>query len=138
MPEGVRDRPAEVWEALLAVADFVGGDWPRRARAACRYFVLDTEDDDKLSLGMRLLRDVKSVFADCDRMFSADVVAALTSDPESEWRDLWGKSLDQRRLAKELKRYGIESTKRSGSGPRIAKGMSSRVIRDLPRRGAAT
>jgi hypothetical protein len=109
MPDGVRDRPAEVWEALLAVADAAGGDWPGRARAACRYFVLDTESDERLSLVLRLLRDIEAVFSDRDRMFSVDVVAALTSDPESEWRDLWGKPLDQRRLAKELKRYGIES-----------------------------
>jgi hypothetical protein len=109
MPEGVRDRPAEVWEALLAVADVAGGDWPARAHRACRYFVLDTEPDEKLSLGLRLLRDIKGAFGERDRMFSADVVSALTSDLESEWRDLWGKPLDQRRLAKELKRYGIES-----------------------------
>jgi len=109
MPEGVRDRSAEVWEALLAVADVAGGEWPQRAREACCYFVLDTDSDDKLSLGVRLLRDVKTALGDCDRMFSAEIVAALTSDPESEWADLWGKPLDQRRLAKELKRYGIES-----------------------------
>ena len=42
-------------------------------------------------------------------MFSADIVSALIRDPESEWLDLYGKPLDQRRLAKELKRYGIES-----------------------------
>jgi 5S rRNA maturation endonuclease (ribonuclease M5) len=109
MPEGVRDRAAELWEALFAVADVAGGEWPERAHGACRYFVLDAEPDERLSLGLRLLRDIKDVFGDRDRMFSADVVSALTSDPESEWRDLWGKPLDQRRLAKELKRYGIES-----------------------------
>ncbi|SON62272.1 hypothetical protein MSIMFI_03797 [Mycobacterium simulans] len=108
MPEGVRDRPAEVWEALLAIADAAGTDWPERARAACRHFVLDAEPD-ALSLGMRLLRDVKTTFADQDRMHSAELVTTLTSDPESEWRDLWGKPLDQNRLAKELKRYGVRS-----------------------------
>jgi hypothetical protein len=109
MPKGVRDRPAEVWEALLAIADIAEGDWPERARAACRHFVLDSDQDEKLSLGLRLLRDVQKVVGDGDRMFSADIVAALTADPESEWSDLWGKPLDQRRLAKELKAYGIES-----------------------------
>ncbi|WP_275579470.1 DUF3631 domain-containing protein [Mycobacterium riyadhense] len=54
MPDGVRDRPAEVWEALLAVADVAGGGWPDRARGACRHFVLDTQVDDTLSLGLRL------------------------------------------------------------------------------------
>ncbi|WP_275580745.1 DUF3631 domain-containing protein [Mycobacterium riyadhense] len=55
------------------------------------------------------MRDTKAVFGDDDRMFSADLVDALKADPESEWRDLWGKELDQRRLAKELRRYGVES-----------------------------
>jgi hypothetical protein len=109
MPEGVRDRPAEVWEALLAVADVAGAAWPQRAREACKYFVLDSEADDKLSLGIRLLRDVQKVFGHRDRMWSTDIVSQLISDPESEWADLWGKPLDQNRLAKELKRYGVRS-----------------------------
>ena len=35
MPEGIEDRNADVWEALLAVADAAGGDWPS-ARPMCR------------------------------------------------------------------------------------------------------
>ena len=58
---------------------------------------------------MRLLRDIQAKFGVRDRMHSADVVAELVSDPESEWAHLSGKPLDQRRLAKELKRYGVES-----------------------------
>jgi uncharacterized protein DUF3631 len=34
MPPEVRDRDADVWEPLLAVADVVGGSWPSRARQA--------------------------------------------------------------------------------------------------------
>lgn len=30
MPDGIEDRNADVWEALLAVADAAGGDWPKR------------------------------------------------------------------------------------------------------------
>jgi hypothetical protein len=30
MPPGVTDRPADVWEPLLAVADAAGADWPAR------------------------------------------------------------------------------------------------------------
>lgn len=116
MPDGVRDRAAEVWESLLAVADAAGGDWPARARSACRHFVLDNEVEE-LSFGARLLRDVRTVFGERDRMFSVDIVSALTSDDESEWADLWGKPLDQRRLAKELARYGVRSnTIRIGNG----------------------
>jgi hypothetical protein len=112
MPPGVRDRPAEVWEPLLAIADYAGGHWPKTARDACTHFVLDqNSDDDKMSLGQRLLRDIKEVFAaeDVTAMWSSDIIAKLTADAESEWRDLWGKPLDQRRLAKELNRYGVKS-----------------------------
>jgi Protein of unknown function (DUF3631)/Domain of unknown function (DUF3854) len=108
MPAGVRDRRAEAWEPLLAIADAIGGDWPTRARAACEHFE-HSATDDRLSLGTRLLQAVHTAFDGSDRMFSVDIVRALTADPESEWRDMWGKPIDQRRLAKELKRYGVES-----------------------------
>ena len=110
MPAGVVDRPAEVWEALLAVADAAGGDWPTRARAACSYFVLNA-DPGELSFGVRLLRDVHAVFraAGVDRMPSAAVIEDLVKLDESPWADLWGKPLDQRRLAAELGRYGVKA-----------------------------
>lgn len=108
MPARVVDRPAEVWEALLAVADAAGGDWPDRARSACRYFVLDT-DDDAVSFGVRLLRDVRLVFDGADRMPSADLVAALVKLDEAPYADLYGKPIDQRRVATELGRYGVKA-----------------------------
>ena len=112
MPSGVTDRAAEIWEPLLAIADLAGDKWAVRARAACTFFVVSSaSDDEKLSLGQRLLRDIKILFDTerCTAMWSADIIRNLTSDPESEWRDLWGKTLDQRRLAKELGKYGIRS-----------------------------
>jgi hypothetical protein len=57
---------------------------------------------------VRLLRDIEAKFGVRDRMHSAEIVAELVSDPESEWADLCGKPLDQRRLARQLKRYGVE------------------------------
>ena len=42
LPPGVDDRPADVWEPLIAIADLAGGDWPaarprglHRARQGC-------------------------------------------------------------------------------------------------------
>jgi hypothetical protein len=109
MPEGVRDRRAECWEAMLAVAEAAGGDWPERARQACSHFEFGTDpDDERLSVGVRLLRDIEAKFRTRDRIHSADIVAELIADPDSEWAHLSGKPLDQRRLATELKRYGVE------------------------------
>ena len=39
MPEGIEGRPEQIWEALVAVADAAGGEWPERARAACTELV---------------------------------------------------------------------------------------------------
>lgn len=110
IPDGVWDRRAECWEALLAIADAAGRDWPERAREACCHFEYNVDlDDDQLSVGVRLLRDIRQEFGDRDRMHSADLVGALTSDPASEWAHLSGKTLDQSGLAQELRRYGVET-----------------------------
>jgi hypothetical protein len=112
MPDGVVDRASEVWEPILALADAAGGDWPDRAREACAYFVLSS-DPGELSQGVRLLADIRQVFADegnVDRMPSAVLVERLVHLDEAPWADLYGKPLDQRRLANELKKYGVKAT----------------------------
>lgn len=125
MPDGVNDRPAEVWEPLLAIADAAGGDWPERAREACRYFVLNA-DPGELSLGVRLLADVRRVFAAAavDRMHSADLVDALVHLEESRWADLYGKPLDVTRLAAELRKYGVQSKNVRAAAGAVAKGYA--------------
>lgn len=112
MPKGVEDRPAEVWEALVAIADEAGGKWPELARGACKHFVLSS-DPGELSRGIRLLADVHKLFETNghDAMFSQDVVAGLVADDEAEWGDVYGKPIDQRWLAKALRPYGVESRK---------------------------
>lgn len=106
MPDGVMDRPAEVWEALLAIADAAGGEWPDRARRACEFFVLKSSSEAQ-SFGMRLLADVRRVFGDRRDMATVDVLEALLALEESSWTDLGGKPLDARRLAKALKPYEV-------------------------------
>lgn len=48
----VEDRAADVWEALVMVADAAGGHWPERAREAAIAF---TATDEKASVGVQLL-----------------------------------------------------------------------------------
>lgn len=110
MPTGVADRPADVWEPLLAVADLAGELWPKRAREACLAFVTGARDDTA-SLGVRLLADVRDLFGDRDVMASADLCTHLAGLDEAPWGDMYGKSIDQRRLAKMLGHYGVRSTK---------------------------
>ena len=61
MPPGIEDRDADCWESLIAIADTVKGDWPRRAREAAVALVADAQDAEP-SLGVRLLSDLRSVF----------------------------------------------------------------------------
>ncbi|MBN3928947.1 DUF3631 domain-containing protein [Streptomyces verrucosisporus] len=106
MPEGVTDRPADVWEPLLAVADAIGGTWPQRARAACAELVSAARVDDKGSLGIRLLTDLRDhVFNGIDRLPTVAILDRLHSLEESPWADYYGKPLDARRLARLLREY---------------------------------
>ncbi len=106
MPEGVTDRPADVWEPLLAVADAVGGDWPRRAREACTELVKASQVNDKGSIGIRLLTDLRDhVMVGVDRLPTIAVLDRLNALDDAPWADLDGKALDNRRLSKMLSQY---------------------------------
>ncbi|MFF3166143.1 DUF3631 domain-containing protein [Streptomyces sp. NPDC003273] len=106
MPEGVTDRPADVWESLLAIADAAGGDWPRRAREACVTLVNASKANDKGSLGVRLLTDLRDhVMGGIDRLPTVAILDRLNALDDAPWADLNGKPLDNRRLSKMLAEY---------------------------------
>ncbi|WP_457029256.1 DUF3631 domain-containing protein [Kitasatospora sp. P5_F3] len=105
MPDGVTDRPADVWEPLLAVADAAGGFWPARARAACLHLVNAAKANDKGSTGIRLLADLRDIFAGADRLTSAVIIERLTGLDDAPWADLDGRPLNTRTLARMLGDY---------------------------------
>ena len=117
MPYGVEDRPAEVWEAILAVGDAAGGSWPDIARKAC-VALIEAAKDSRVSLGVRLLIDLKTLFtqANTDKLSTSYLIDMLTGSnsglpDDAPWADLQGKPIDPRRLARLLKPYGISSRK---------------------------
>lgn len=110
MPPGVTDRPADVWEPLLAVADAAGGPWPARARDACAWLVRDNADRG-ISLGVRLLADLRAIFSGQRAMTTEDILARLHSLDAAPWADLKGQPLDARALARLLAPYDITSAK---------------------------
>jgi hypothetical protein len=112
MPEGVTDRPADVWEPLLAVADAAGGHWPERARAACLELVYAGQDDDEASLGIRLLTDLRDkVFCGADRMPTAVILEMLLALDDGPWADVDDKPLNARMLSKLLGQYVTPNNK---------------------------
>jgi Protein of unknown function (DUF3631)/Domain of unknown function (DUF3854) len=110
MPPGVTDRPADVWEPLLVLADAAGGEWPRRARDAAVALVGQAQADEP-SMGLRLLADIRRVFddRDGDRILSRDLANALKALDESPWGDDSFRPLTPVRLARLLKAYDIDS-----------------------------
>lgn len=109
MPPGVEDRNADVWEALLAVADLAGGDWPERARVAAVTLVTDARGS-RPSLGIILLRDLRDIFTrmSADRLTTNEILEALNGLDESPWGDIRGKSLDARGLSRRLSKYDVK------------------------------
>ncbi|WP_239647474.1 DUF3631 domain-containing protein [Nocardiopsis baichengensis] len=107
MPEGVTDRPADVWEPLLMVADAAGGTWPQRARQACLELVGASQDPGKVSLGVRLLADVRTAFAGADKMPTEALLEALCAMEDAPWAEIGpgGKPIDSRRLSRMLGKY---------------------------------
>jgi hypothetical protein len=108
MPEGITDRPADVWECLLGLADMAGGWWPKRAREACVRLNADRHSVDT-SLGLRLLADVRQVFGDDGVMFTTTTLERLNALDDAPWGNLRGRPLDARGLSRRLARYDVRS-----------------------------
>jgi hypothetical protein len=104
----LEDRAADTWEPLLAMADFAGGDWPARARKAAELLTAAERDaDTDTSLTVRLLADLREVFAGEERLDTRTIIDRLVKVEEAPWGDLDGKRLDARALANRLRPYGV-------------------------------
>jgi hypothetical protein len=108
MPAGVEDRNADCWEALLAVADIAGGEWPVRARAAAVALVAVARDVEP-SLNVRLLGDLRTVFGDAEVLSTKTILARLHELEDAPWSDVKGKPLNDNQLARRLRQYDIKS-----------------------------
>jgi hypothetical protein len=109
MPAGVEDRDADIWEALLAIADLAGGHWPDTARAAAVALVNESKTR-RPSLGVQLLEDIRTAFRHLghDRLPTAELLETLNDMAESPWAVIRkGQPLDANSLANRLRRYGI-------------------------------
>jgi hypothetical protein len=110
LPAGVTDRPADVWEPLITIADLAGGHWPQRAREACLALVKSAREDTE-TVGTRLLADLRGIFGDTPAMPTEAILGKLRATAEAPWGDWYGRPLSDRDLAKLLRPYGIKSLK---------------------------
>ena len=129
MPDGVEDRPADVWEPLIAIADAAGERWSKRARVAAVALVAQSRETTP-SLGVRLLADLRKIFGESTQLPTETILERLCNMEEAPWSDLRGKPLDSRRLANYLRRYDVESRNiRVGSS--IPKGYTTEDLSDV-------
>lgn len=110
IPQGLRDRAAECWRPLFAIADLAGEEWGERSRKAALSLSMGARGDEA-SIGIRLLEDVRALFAEreTDTLFSSALVPALNEIETSPWAE-WnkGRGLTAPSLAKLLHRYRIK------------------------------
>jgi hypothetical protein len=125
MPQGVDDRDADVWEALLAVADLAGKGWAKAARVTA-VTVVTASKRRPPSIGVLLLRDVKKVFdhEGNDKLPTEDIINGLVKILEAPWATIRkGEPIDDRGLSNRLRKYGIGS-KTHRIGETVFKGYS--------------
>ncbi|MCG7241451.1 MULTISPECIES: DUF3631 domain-containing protein [Corynebacterium] len=115
MPDGVDDRPAEVWEPLLSVAEQAGGEWPRIAQEACKSFVF-SKSKKTPPLSIELLEDIRTVMnqkaksgsSSGDNIKTSDLLFALNGLEESPWSSFnGGNGLTPRMLSQLLSGYNV-------------------------------
>lgn len=118
LPDGIEDRDADVWEPLLAVADYAGGHWPERARAAAVAAVNESKQKPA-SLGVQLLADVRTAFGDDARLSTADLLERLHSMDTAPWSSIKGEPIDARFLARVLGNYDVSPSQLKIGGGKI-------------------
>jgi hypothetical protein len=108
LPDEVVDRDADVWEALIAIADAAGGEWPEKARVSAVTLVTQSKERNE-SLGIKLLKDLYDIWGVGKHMFTENIVDALCELDESPWGNIKGERISFNLLANLLKPYGVKS-----------------------------
>ncbi len=128
LPDGITDRAADVWEPLILVGDAAGPRWSERVRSASLALSGQSRAIAE-SLGIRLLADLRAVFAGRPHVSTSDLLDALNVLDESPWGDLRGKPLDARGLSRRLSRYGVKP-RTVRIGDTVAKGYAAEDLHD--------
>jgi hypothetical protein len=134
MPRQITDRDADVWEALFAVADAAGGEWPERARDA-GVSLVTAVTETPTGLGIQLLSDIRTIFdeASQDRLSTDTVLKSLNHIEEAPWGNIRGNPLDARGLAARLRKYEV-GPKSIRIGDNVFKGYEKGDFVDVWRR----
>jgi hypothetical protein len=90
LPNVLSDRQQDIWEPLLAIADFAGEQWPKRARDAAKS--LHTSEGT-LSDGMLLLAHIQDALGDDSNIHTSVLLEILVERDDGPWAVWWSKDL---------------------------------------------
>jgi hypothetical protein len=126
------NRPADLWRPLYAIADLAGDSWPELVRLS-QAVLAGNDDDEAKPLGVRLLTDVRAIFAAAapvTELATASLVGQLNEMQDRPWPEMPGtaKPLTAAKFTRTLGKFGITrrrlinpETKRAGDwGYRLA------------------
>jgi hypothetical protein len=97
IPTDLRDRQAEAWWPLLAIADAAGGYWPEQGRVAAITLHADVDAERAMGTSTLLLRHIAQVARehDSDRFSSAQLIRWLVELAEGPWARWWASDVDR-------------------------------------------
>src|SRR4029453_670634 len=119
LPEELSDRQQDIWEPLLAIADWF--DWQERARKAAVDLSRRTNTDDG-DPKLALLYDLASLFhsSRADWLPTRDVLHHLLRDEERPWKTFnRGQELSAHQLGEMLRVFNIRPVRSRESGERL-------------------
>lgn len=111
LPEGVRNRLADKWKPLFAIAEVASGDWVDYATQSIKGQV----DLSEPSKALQLLTDIKEVIDSTGNIHTEILIYRLSVLEDSPWKeynfrehDLDRKRITSRQIANLLKKYKLE------------------------------
>jgi hypothetical protein len=105
----VKDRAADTWEPLVAIADTAGGRWPTAAREAAAALTESNETTTRQSLQTMLLSDCRTAFKGATALPTSALVERLKLDDEAPWATYGKNGLTARHLGEFLREFDITS-----------------------------
>lgn len=130
-PACLNDRAADNWRPLMAIAQLVGGEWPRKAEQAA--IALSVRDEDSDSVRTMLLADIRELYSKegTGRLTTQQILLYLNDKDDRPWPEWKGKPITARQLARLLEPFKITSgTIRPAEGE-TAKGYYLKDFEDV-------
>jgi hypothetical protein len=111
LPEGVRNRLADKWTPLFAIAEVAGGEWPANAIKALR----GQQELSEPSRALELLIDAKKVIPNQGHLFTKTLISKICALDDSQWKDYnfsqWDeekKKISDRQVSNLLGQFGVK------------------------------